>query len=95
MYHTYNRSSIRVRIILHNDLHLFAEKFGQTFITMLSRLPSMRRKRVNANRRAAAETIVSIAWYSASVHHNCALLVKSARIKRFKNTSGRQDCRNL
>lgn len=76
-------------------LHLFTEKFGQTFITMLSRLLFTRRKHVNANQRAAAETIVLIAWCLASVHHNYALVATSARIKRFKNMSGRRGCRNL
>jgi len=50
---------------------------------------------VNVNKKAAAETIVLIAWYSASVRHSCALVVTSVKIKRFKNTSGHQDYKDL
>jgi len=73
----------------------FAEKFEQTFIMMLNQLLFMRRKLVNANQKAGVETIVLIAWYSANAHHNCVLVVTSARIKRFKSTSGHQDYRDL
>lgn len=75
-------------------MHYFAEKFGRTFITMLNQLLSTKRKLVNANKKAAAEMIVLIAWYSANARHNCVLVVTNARIKRFKSTSGRQDYRD-
>lgn len=73
---------------------LFAGKFEQTFIMMLNRLLSTKRKPVSVNQRVVVETIVLTAWYLVSVHHNCALVVRNAKIKRSRSMNGPQDYRD-
>lgn len=87
--------NIRNNLEKGNDFLSFSEKLERTFIMTLNQLLSTRRKPVNARQKAAAEMIVLIVWYSANARHNCALVATSARIKRFKSTSGHQDYRDL
>jgi len=55
----------------------------------------MKHKLANASQRAVVEMTALIVWYSANAHHNCVLATINAKIKRFKNTNGHQDYRDL
>lgn len=53
-----------------------------------------KRKLASANRKAAAEMTVSIAWSLANVLRSFVPVAKNVKIKRYRNTNGHRVYKN-